>query len=177
MDLYFQIDMAVRKKHLNLSLRMVKYRLIIFLRCYENFFYFCKTFKKKKSMCRKRKGRPSVDSLFTTVSNMLVPEHILKDFDIYGAKEYPTRWVIEMREKEDRIPVALRESSDVVFDGYCNPIETLSHSFVCKPIYLRIYRRRYKRSNEDCHFSNNYDFTLKGVKMVPELGLFLKTED
>jgi hypothetical protein len=35
-------------------------------------------------MCRKRKERPSVDSLFTTISNMLVPEHILKDFDING---------------------------------------------------------------------------------------------
>jgi hypothetical protein len=48
------------------------------------------------------------------------------------------------------------------------PIEMLSHSFVCKPIYLRLYRRRYKRSNRDEHFSNDYDLTLKGVKMVPE---------
>jgi hypothetical protein len=47
-------------------------------------------------------------------------------------------------------------------------IETLSHSFVCKPIYLRLYRRSYKRANTDRHYSNEYDVALRGVKMVPE---------
>jgi hypothetical protein len=49
-----------------------------------------------------------------------------------------------MREKEGRLPLELSAYDDVVFDGYCNPLETLSHSFVCKPIYLRLFRRRYK---------------------------------
>ena len=53
---------------------------------------------------------------------------------------------------------------DVVLDGYCNPIEMQSHSFVCKPVYLRCYRRRYRRSNSDIHCSNEYELTLKGVK-------------
>jgi hypothetical protein len=39
---------------------------------------------------------------------------------------------------------------------------------VCKPIYLRLYRRRYKRANTDRHYSNKYDVALRGVKMVPE---------
>ncbi|GHS98757.1 hypothetical protein FACS189421_07900 [Bacteroidia bacterium] len=108
---------------------------------------------------------------------MLVPAAILEDFEIYGAKETKAEWTIEMREKEHRIPPALQSYDDVVYDGYCDPIVTLSHSFVCKPIYLKIYRRRYKRSNQDTHFSNDYDFTLKGLKMVPELGIFLKEED
>lgn len=122
--------------------------------------------------------RPAVDSLFLTVSKMLVPEFILADFDIYGAQEFRDRWVIEMREKAGIIPKELQGISDeVVFDGYCAPIDTLSHSFVCKPIYLRIYRRRYKRSKQAIHYSNVYDFTLKGMKMVPEMGFFLKEED
>lgn len=125
-------------------------------------------------MGQKKKQRPSTDSLFESVSRMLVPEYILVDFDIFGANEYPTCWTIELREKESRIPPELKDCLDIVFDGYCNPIETLSHSFVCKPIYLKVYRRRYKRSGEDIHYSNSYDLTLKGVKMVPELGLFLK---
>jgi hypothetical protein len=108
---------------------------------------------------------------------MLVPEHVLTHFEIYGATESSSRWVIELREKEHLIPEALHSYDDVVFDGYCNPIEMLSHSFVCKPIYLKVYRRRYKRSCCNTHHSNTYDLTLKGVKMVPELGLFLKTED
>jgi hypothetical protein len=128
-------------------------------------------------MGRKKLERQRVESLFSTVSTMLVPEHILQYFDIWDAHEYKERWVIEMREKEGFIPKELSGYEDVVFDGYNNPIEALSHSFVCKPIYLRLYRRRYKRSNSDAHFSNEYDVTLKGVRMVPELGIFLKAED
>jgi hypothetical protein len=127
-------------------------------------------------MGRKKLERQSIDSLFSTVSGMLVPAHILEHFEIWDAHEYKDRWVIEMREKSGLLPSELSEYSDVVFDGYCNPIETLSHSFVCKPIYLRLFRRRYKRSNSDFHYSNEYDVSLKGVKMVPELGFFLKDE-
>jgi hypothetical protein len=128
-------------------------------------------------MGRKKLERPSIESLFSTVSTMLVPAHILEYFEIWDAHEYKDRWLISMREKEGFIPAALSEHDDIVFDGYSNPLETLSHSFVCKPVYLRLYRRRYKRSTSDEHFSNTYDVTLKGVRMVPELGLFLKEED
>jgi hypothetical protein len=128
-------------------------------------------------MGRKKLERQSVELLFSTVSSMLVPEHILEHFEIWDAQEYKERWVIEMREKAGLIPDDLSQYQDIVFDGYCNPIETLSHSFVCKPVYLRLFRRRYKRSNEDEHFSNQYDVTLKGVRIVPEFGFFLKEED
>jgi hypothetical protein len=128
-------------------------------------------------MGRKKLERQSVEMLFSTVSNMLVPEHILEYFEIWGAQQHKNRWVIEMREKEGLIPAELSEYEDVVFDGYCNPMETLSHSFVCKPVYLRLFRRRYKRSNSNTHFSNEYDVNLKGVKLVPEMGFFLKEAD
>ena len=128
-------------------------------------------------MGRKKLVRQSTDALFSTVSQMLVPSHILSHFDIWDARENRDRWVIEMREKEGIIPSELSDFSDVVLDGYCNSIEVLSHSFVCKPVYLRLYRRRYKRSTSDIHYSNDYDVTLKGVRMVPEMGFFLKEED
>lgn len=128
-------------------------------------------------MGQKRKALPSAETILTRVSRMLVPENILENFDIYDATEYSSSWVIELREKEWQIPSELSEKEDVVFDGYCNPIEALSHSFVCKPVYLKVYRRRYKRAGKDEHYSNTYDLTLKGVKMVPQLGLFLKEED
>ena len=98
---------------------------------------------------------------------------MIAHFDIGDAREFKTRWVIEMREKEGFIPNELSDFEDIVLDGFCNPIEALSHSFVCKPVYLRLHRRRYKRSNQDTHFSNEYDVTLKGLKLVPEMGFFL----
>jgi len=128
-------------------------------------------------MGQKRKQAPSASELFPTISRMLVPEYILEYFEIYGAEESPSRWMIELREKEGLIPLELKDCKDVVFDGYENPIETLSYSFVCKPIYLKVYRRRYKQSGSNKHYSNTYDLTLKGVKMVPELGFFLKDDD
>ena len=128
-------------------------------------------------MGRKKKERPALEGLFSTAMSMLVPSYILEDFEMWDAQESRERWVIEMREKEGRIPLELSDCNDVAFDGYCNPVEMLSHSFVCKPIYLRLYRRRYKCSGSDEHYSNEYDLRLKGVKMVPELGLFLKDED
>jgi len=82
-------------------------------------------------MGRKRLERASTDALFSTVSSMLVPAHVLEHFDIWDAHEYSERWVIEMREKEGRIPLALSGFDPIVFDGYTNPVETLSHSFVC----------------------------------------------
>ena len=128
-------------------------------------------------MGRKKLERQSIDSLFSTVSHMLVPSHILVHFAIWGAREYKDRWLIELREIEGFIPSELSDFPDVVLDGFCNPLEVLSHSFVCKPVYLRLYRRRYKRSNLDAHYSNEYDVSLKGVRMVPEMGFFLKEEN
>jgi hypothetical protein len=56
------------------------------------------------------------------VSSMLVAAHILEHFEIWDAHEYPDRRVIEMREKEGRIPSDLSDFDDDVFDGYTNPL-------------------------------------------------------
>jgi hypothetical protein len=128
-------------------------------------------------MSRRRKELPLVEEMYSKIASILVPANILQDFDIYDARENKACWVIEMREKADRIPLELRTFGDVVLDGYCDSVDMLSHSFSCKPIYLRLFRRRWKRSNRDEYFSNSYDFRLKGLKLVPELGIFLKEED
>jgi hypothetical protein len=128
-------------------------------------------------MGRKVKQFKSTEELYDKMSRMLVPENILEDFDITDANELKEIWQIELHEKSDRIPNELQKEENVVFDGFCNPVEMLSHSFVLKPVYLKLFRRRWKLSNSDKHYSNTYNFTLKGLKMVPEFGIFLKEED
>jgi hypothetical protein len=128
-------------------------------------------------MGRKQIEPESEIELNKAMSKMLVPENILADFDIYSVQEHLVRWVIELREKEGKIPGEIKGYQDVVLDGYCNPAEILSHSFSLKPVYLKVYRRRYKRSGTNKHYSNEYELSLKGVKMVPSLGIFLKEAD
>jgi len=127
-------------------------------------------------MGRKIKQGKSQEELYETLSKMMVSSEILKDFEITDIKEFKDIWQIELYEKTDRIPQELKGKSNIALDGFCNPIEALSHSFSLKPVYLKIYRRRWKESNTDNHYSNNYDFTLKGVKLVPEMGIFLKED-
>ena len=121
-----------------------------------------------------RKGDPE---LYSIVSKMLVPEFILADFSISDVLDHKNYWQIELREKTDRIPTALSLYKHVILDGYCNELVILSHSFSLKPVYLKIYRRRWKVSGSKEHHSNQYEFTIKGIKIVPELGIFLNEED
>jgi hypothetical protein len=128
-------------------------------------------------MGRQKKARKSDSELYGYMSQMVVPGFILQDFVVSDIDEHKDRWVVELQEKEDRIPIELQQERDVVLDGFNHPIEILSHSFSLKPVYLRVFRRRWKKSTSDQHFSNQYDLTIKGIKMVPELGIFLKEED
>lgn len=125
-------------------------------------------------MGRKLKERPTDSNILGLLSSMLVPAYILKDFEVSDVLEDVFSWTIELCEKPDNIPASLSVYCDVVFDGYCNSIDLLSQSLTGKPVYLRLYRRRYKRSNSNTHYSNIYDYTLKGIKMTQEMGTFLK---
>lgn len=122
-----------------------------------------------------KKKNPTPASLSDDICKMLVPSYILADFEVHSVCEQKEYWIIELLEKEEKIPLELSSYSDVVLDGYCNAIEIQSNTFaLMKAVYLRCYRRRWKRSKETKHYSNSYSLTTPGVKMVKELGAFLK---
>ncbi|MEJ7766895.1 MAG: hypothetical protein WKF89_03730 [Chitinophagaceae bacterium] len=50
---------------------------------------------------------------------MFVPQEYLNDFVVNYIKERTDEWIIELVEKEDRIPDVLK-GKHVVLDGYCN---------------------------------------------------------
>ena len=107
------------------------------------------------------------------VVKLLVPEEYLQDFYVNHISENKEEWVLELVEKEDRIPKPL-EGKEAVFDGYCNSIDILTHAFSLKKIYLRMYRRRWKESGTTKHYSNDYDLTIPGMKTTREFRDFLK---
>lgn len=129
-------------------------------------------------MGRKKLAKRDLSEMNEVLISMFVPQNILNDFEVWDIYGKRGNWIIELREKEDKIPKALVDSkNEIVLDGFCNPVDMLSFGFSLGPVYLRIYRRRWKKSNEEKHFSNEYDLQLKGYKLVPELGIFLKEED
>jgi hypothetical protein len=61
-----------------------------------------------------------------------------------------------------------------VLDGFCNPLTVLSHGFSTKPVYLVIKRRRWKRSGQNEHYSNQYVVSEGAAKVAPDMAGFLK---
>ena len=104
---------------------------------------------------------------------MFIPSEYLRDFEPNHIEELPDEWIIELVEKEDRIPDALKDK-DVVFHGYCNSIDILTHAFSLKKIYLRVIRRRWKEKGSTKGYCNEYDLTIPGMKTTREFRDFLK---
>jgi len=102
-----------------------------------------------------------------------VPQEYLNDFDVNHIEEQASEWLIELVEKEGRIPEPLR-GKEVVLDGYCNSIDILTHAFSLKKIYLRLIRRRWKEKGGTKGYSNEYDLHIPGMKTTKEFGDFLK---
>ena len=107
------------------------------------------------------------------VLKILVPEEYLRDFEPNSVENKPQEWVIELIEKEDRIPKVLA-GKEVVLDGYNNEIDILTHAFSLKKIYLRLIRRRWKEKGTTKHYSNEYNLHIAGMKTTREFRDFLK---
>lgn len=107
------------------------------------------------------------------VLKILIPSEYLKDFDPNSVENKPDKWIIELIEKEDRIPQAL-VGKDAVLDGYNNEIDILTHVFSLKKIYLRLICRRWKEKGSTKHYSNDYNLHIPGMKTTREFRDFLK---
>ena len=84
-------------------------------------------------MARKKSSQAD---LLATMSTILIPEEYLKDFEVSDIENRPSEWVIDLIEKEDRVPEVLK-GKGVVLDGYCNPISLMTNAFAGKKIYTR----------------------------------------
>jgi hypothetical protein len=116
---------------------------------------------------------PRQANLPEEVYKVLIPEEYLADFEVNHIENKPQEWVIELVEKEDRVPQALA-GKEVVLDGYNNEIDILTHAFSLKKIYLRLIRRRWKEKGTIKHYSNEYNLHIPGMKTTKEFRDFLK---
>jgi len=114
-------------------------------------------------------------NLFQDLLSVIVPES-LSDFLLSGVKEYKDRIEFRLEEKESNIPSCFSSTDNVVLDGFCNPVELQSFPLKDKPVFYKVYRRRWKLANEDKHVSNSYSLHPEGVKATHEFAAFLKEE-
>ena len=115
------------------------------------------------------------EDIFKSVLSVLVPDS-LSDFVLAEVKEYKYRIEFRMEEKETNIPVSLVGKENVVLDGFCNPIELQSFPLKEKPVFYKVYRRRWKISGENKHVNNERELHPEGVKATQEFASFLKEE-
>ena len=116
---------------------------------------------------------PRQQNLAEESYKIFIPEEYLADFEVNHIENKPQEWVIELVEKEDRIPEVLA-GKEVVLDGYNNEIDILTHAFSLKKIYLRLVRRRWKEKGGSKHYSNEYNLHIPGMKTTREFRDFLK---
>ena len=116
---------------------------------------------------------PRQQNLSEEVYKVLIPAEYLADFEVNHIDNKPQEWIIELVEKEERIPKALA-GKEAVLDGYNNEIDILTHAFSLKKIYLRLIRRRWKEKGDTKHYSNEYNLHIPGMKTTREFRDFLK---
>jgi hypothetical protein len=99
-----------------------------------------------------------------------MPEQWRNIFEIKKIIEKKKEWILVLEEKKDRVP----QGSDTILRGFRNPLEIIDFPFRGKPMYIRFYRRRWKKKGGGESYSNRYEFHPKGMKATREFGDFLK---
>jgi hypothetical protein len=117
-----------------------------------------------------------MDNLLHSLVSSLLPSEIHKYFSVVSLTEKAHGIEMRLEEYTESVPPALSGSLSVVLDGFCNPLELLHFSIKGKPLYLKLYRRRWKESGSTTHYSNVYNLHPEGVKATHEFASFLKGE-
>ena len=113
-------------------------------------------------------------AVIQSLLNVLFPNVVATHFEVKSVKEFKERIEIRMDELPELIPDELYQCPDISMDGFCNPLELQSFPMKGKPVYLKLYRRRWKQVGKTKHFSNSYDIHHEKVKATKEFASFLK---
>lgn len=105
---------------------------------------------------------------------VFLPEELSAHFEVKEVTEKKGYIRIRLDELPGLIPEQIKGLAGVVLDGFCNPLELQSFPLKGKPVYLHVYRRRWKYGGSSKHFSNIYDLNPEGVKATKEFAAFLK---
>lgn len=106
--------------------------------------------------------------------SLVIPEEILRDFVLSKIEEEDAILTLTLVESADRLPLS-ESGKELVQNGYQNAIEIQSFPIMGKQCILRLIRRRWKeKSTNTGEYCNKYSYTVKGTKVTPKFGDFLK---
>ena len=117
-----------------------------------------------------------METLIQSIIEQLLPREIYLYFRVASIEDKPHGIELRMEESSELLPEELIKAPAAVLDGFCNPLELLHFSMKGKPLYLKLYRRRWKEPGSSRHYSNHYDLHPEGVKATHEFASFLKDE-
>jgi hypothetical protein len=113
------------------------------------------------------------DTIMETLVRLIVPEEILKSFEVSGLKEWGDRFEITLTEKSGLVPEVLK-GKHAVLDGYWNALELQTFPQKGKACYLKLIRRKWKESGGSQSYGNSYHYGIDGTKATQDFGTFLK---
>ena len=107
--------------------------------------------------------------------SILVPSDILLAFEMNQVMETETELLIELIEKESRVPSSLN-GKQVSLDGYMNATTLQHYPQMGKNYYIHLKRRRWKEKGVigSKSYHNEYSFTAEGTMATKSFGTFLK---
>jgi len=114
-------------------------------------------------------------TLLSHVLSVLIPES-LSAFHLVSVKEHSDYIELRLEDSAELLPETLKKSTNIVLDGFTNPLELQSFPLKGKPVYFKIYRHRWKESGGNRPHSHQYDLHPAGVKATQEFASFLKDE-
>lgn len=112
--------------------------------------------------------------LVSELSKVFFPVDIVEKFELNEINNYPDYIEIRFNELPDLVPSVIVGKAGVVKDGFLNPIELQTFPAKGKPVYLKLYRRRWKIRGEQETYWNNYQFNPYGIKATKRFAGFIK---
>lgn len=118
---------------------------------------------------------------------LMIPNEFRSHFELESFRDDKKEFILNLVEIKDNIPKDLLDivwwdTSKVVLDWYCRPIELMDFPVRDKSTFIILTRRKWKLNLEnsidnlykDKSFNNEYFFNFDWMKTTKKFGLFLK---
>ena len=112
--------------------------------------------------------------LLFELSKVFFPLEVAENFEIAEIDFFKDYIIIRFNELPESVPSELSGVDGIIKDGFLNPLELQSFPAKGKPVYLKVYRRRWKVQGEQKLYWNNYDLKPLGIKATRRFAYFVK---